>query len=61
MKVRFNPIKHSPDKTEMGVSVNGWSFNFLVGMTDDQLRNIAVAIFRHLAKKKSSKVTSDIE
>ena len=37
----------------MGVSVNGWSYNFLVGMTDEQLRSVGVAIFRYLAKKRN--------
>lgn len=51
MKIKFQPIKHYPELTEMGVSINGWSYNFLVGMTDEQLKNIGVAIFRHLSKK----------
>lgn len=51
MRVKFQPVKHSPELTEMGVSINGWSYNFLVGMTDEQLKNIGVAIFRHLSKK----------
>lgn len=52
MKVKFQPVKHSPELTEMGVSINGWSYSFFVGMTDEQLKNIGVAIFRHLSKKK---------
>lgn len=52
MRVKFQPVKHSPELTEMGVSINGWSYSFFVGMTDEQLKNIGVAIFRHLSKKK---------
>lgn len=55
MKVKFQPVKHYPDKTEMGVSLNGWSYSFLAAMTDEELKNIGVAIFRHLSKKRKKK------
>lgn len=59
IKVKFQPMKYDEDKTEMGVSVNGWSYNYQLGMTDEQLRCIAIAIFRHLAKKKENGQTED--
>lgn len=53
IKIKFQPVKHSPDKEEMGISINGWSWNFLIALTDEQLRCIGIAIFRHLAKKRN--------
>lgn len=53
IKVKFQPVKHYSNLTEMGISINGWSWNFLIGMTDEQLRCIGIAIFRHLAKKRN--------
>lgn len=59
IKVKFQPVKHSEELTEMGVSINGWSYNYQVGMTDEQLRCIGIAIFRHLAKKKENDKPED--
>ena len=53
IKIKFQPVKHFPELTEIGVSVNSWSYSFFVGMTDEQLRCIGIAIFRHLAKKRN--------
>ena len=53
IKIKFQPVKHSPDKEEMGISINGCSWNFLIALTDEQLRCIGIAIFRHLAKKRN--------
>lgn len=53
IRIKFNKVKHQPDKEEMGISINGWSWNFLIALTDEQLRCLGIAIFRHLAKKRN--------
>lgn len=57
IKVKFQTPKHQKDLTEMGISLNGWSYSFLVAMNDEQLRCVGKAIFRHLAKKSNGDKT----
>ena len=53
IKVRFVPERHRKNLTEMGVCINGWQYNYTQALSDEQLRCIGIAIFRHLAKKRN--------
>lgn len=52
IKVKFVPERHNKKLTEMGICINGWQYNYTQQLTDEQLRCVGIAIFRHLAKKR---------
>lgn len=35
------------------ICINGWQYNYTQALSDEQLRCIGIAIFRHLAKKRN--------
>ena len=52
IEIKFEEDRYNEGKAALGVSLNGFQYTYLQSMTDEQLKDIGISIFKYLSNKR---------